>query len=82
MSGPRRLPNKFSVLSATGQAIKLDCGYTLRLGQKVYLPPVAGRKLGTVDLISMELNADTMKAEVVLRIVDSTGQGHQFRWPV
>jgi hypothetical protein len=77
----KRLPdNMGEVVSANNKMIKLSIGMTLRPGQRVYLPPIAGGKLGKVDQISMIFDEKELKAQVVLRIIDSSGKGHQFRW--
>jgi hypothetical protein len=75
----KQLPNAMGeVVFATGKMIKLSIGITLRPGQQVYLPPVAGGKLGKVDEIAMVIEDET--PQIVLRIIDTTGKGHQFRW--
>lgn len=72
------LPNNFGrVLSASQNHIELDCGM-LTIGDRVKLPPVTGGKLGNVESIEMILVEKG--AELVLRIVDDDGQGHQFRY--
>jgi hypothetical protein len=77
----KRLPNAMGeVVFATDKMIKLSIGMTLRPGQRVYLPPIAGGKLGKVDQIVMVFDEKDMKAQIVLRIIDATGKGHQFRW--
>lgn len=77
----KRLPDSMGeVLFANRKMIKLSIGLTLRPGQKVYLPPIAGGHLGKVDEIAMIFNEKTTTAQIVLRIIDETGKGHQFRW--
>jgi hypothetical protein len=75
----KRLPNDVGeVVFASDKMIKLSIGMTLRPGQRVYLPPIAGGKLGKVDQIIMVW--DSEKPQIVLRIIDASGKGHQFRW--
>jgi hypothetical protein len=77
----KRLPDEMGdVTFASSKMIKFSIGLTLRPGQLVYLPPVAGGQLGKVDEISMVFDQKNLNAQVVLRIVDSAGKGHQFRW--
>lgn len=78
------LPNDMGdVVFANEDRIELSCGITLHLGEQVYLPEMAGGKLGKVDFIAMMFDPQAMKAELVLRIeeVNDPDKGHQFQWP-
>jgi hypothetical protein len=74
------MPSKMGpIVSASDKHMEFECG-TFHIGDKVKMPRVAGRRIGTVDSISLELDESTGCVELVLRIVDSTGKGHQFRF--
>ena len=76
-----RLENDFLVVTCSPEHIQLEGDIVLHPGDQVYLPPVAGGKLGTVDEIWMELDPKE-GVVVILRIEDETGEGYQFRWGV